>query len=108
GDTEEQKLEIARRYLVPRQIERNGLTKGKIEFSDAALRAIITDYTREAGVRNLERQIGAVCRKVARQVAEGTLKRKVTISERKAREHLGKRLFFTETRRRTAVPGVAT
>jgi ATP-dependent Lon protease len=108
GYTEEEKLEIARRYLVPRQIDRNGLTKGKIEFSDGALRVIITDYTREAGVRNLERQIGAVCRKVARQVAEGKVKRKVTISERKAREYLGKRLFFTETRKRTAVPGVAT
>ncbi|MDX6642806.1 MAG: ATP-dependent Lon protease, partial [Solirubrobacteraceae bacterium] len=108
GYTEEEKLEIARRYLVPRQIERNGLTKGKIEFTEPALRVIITDYTREAGVRNLERQIGAVCRKVARQVAEGKVKRKVTISERKAREYLGKRLFFTETRKRTAVPGVAT
>jgi ATP-dependent Lon protease len=108
GYTEEEKLEIARRYLVPRQIERNGLTKGKIEFTDPALRVIITDYTREAGVRNLEREIGAVCRKVARQVAEGKVKRKVTISERKAREYLGKRRFFTEARRRTSVPGVAT
>src|ERR1700753_3846173 len=78
GYTEEQKLQIAKRYLVPRQIERNGLTKSKIAFSDPALRVIISDYTREAGVRQLEREIGSACRKVARQVAEGTAKRKVT------------------------------
>jgi ATP-dependent Lon protease len=71
GYTEEQKLEIAKRYLVPRQIERNGLTKTKIEFSDKALELIIEGYTREAGVRNLEREIGSVCRKVARRFAEG-------------------------------------
>jgi len=108
GYTEEEKLQIARRYLVQRQIQRNGLTKSKIEFTDAALRAIIADYTREAGVRGLEREIGTICRKVARQVAEGTAKRKVNVSERRARELLGKRRFFTETRRRTREPGVAT
>ncbi len=108
GYSEEEKLEIARRYLVPRQIERNGLTKGKIAFADPALRAIIADYTREAGVRNLEREIGSVCRKVARQVAEGTTTRKVTVSEKRARELLGKRRFHSEARRRTARPGVAT
>jgi len=108
GYSEEEKLEIARRYLVPRQIERNGLTRGKISFGDPALRAIIADYTREAGVRNLEREIGSVCRKVARQVADGTARRKVNISEKRARELLGKRKFFTEARRRTARPGVAT
>ena len=69
---------------------------------------IIADYTREAGVRQLEREIGTVCRKVARQVAEGTAKRKVTITEPRVRELLGKRKFFSETRRRTARPGVAT
>ena len=72
GYTEEEKLQIAKRYLVPRQIERNGLKKSQISFSDAGLRTIIADYTREAGVRNLEREIGSVCRKVARQVAEGS------------------------------------
>ena len=71
GYTEAEKLEIAKRYLVPRQIERNGLTSRRIAFTDPALRAIIADYTREAGVRQLEREIGTVCRKVARQVAEG-------------------------------------
>ena len=64
GYTEEEKLQIAKRYLVPRQIERNGLKKSQIAFTDAGLRAIISDYTREAGVRNLEREIGSVCRKV--------------------------------------------
>jgi ATP-dependent Lon protease len=108
GYTEEEKLEIAKRYLVPRQIERNGLTKGKIEITDAALKAIISDYTREAGVRNLEREIGTLCRKVALQWAEGKVKRKVTVSEKRARELLGKRRFFSEVRRRTAEPGVAT
>jgi ATP-dependent Lon protease len=108
GYTEEEKLEIARRYLVPRQIERNGLTRGKIEITDAAVKAAITDYTREAGVRNLEREIGSICRKVARQIAEGSVKRKVTVSEKRARELLGKRRFFSEARRRTRQPGVAT
>ena len=72
GYTEEEKLEIAKRYLVPRQIERNGLKKSWISFSDAALRTVIRDYTREAGVRNLEREIGTLCRKVARQAAESS------------------------------------
>jgi ATP-dependent Lon protease len=108
GYTEEEKLEIAKRYLVPRQIRRNGLTRGRISFSDAALRIVIADYTREAGVRGLERQIGTVCRRVARQAAEGTLTRRITISAPRVRELLGRRRYFSETRRRTAEPGVAT
>jgi ATP-dependent Lon protease len=108
GYTEAEKLEIAKRYLVGRQIERNGLRKSRISFSDSALRTIINDYTREAGVRQLEREIGTVCRKIARQVAEGSLKRKVTITEPRVRELLGRRRFFTEARRRTSRPGVAT
>ncbi len=108
GYTEEEKLEIARRYLVPRQVERNGLTPRQIAFGDAALKAIVAEYTREAGVRGLEREIGSICRKVARQVAEGRARRKVTISAAKARELLGKRRVFSETRRRTSEPGVAT
>jgi ATP-dependent Lon protease len=108
GYTEEEKLEIARRYLVPRQIERNGLKRSQIAFGDPALKTIIRDYTREAGVRNLERQIGAVCRKVARLVAEGKLERRMTISERRAREMLGKPRFHSEIKRRTSEPGVAT
>jgi ATP-dependent Lon protease len=108
GYTLEEKKHIARRYLVGRQIEANGLKSSQIEFTDAALTAIIDEYTREAGVRGLERQIGTICRKVARQVAEGKVKRKVGISGKKARELLGRRRVFAEQRRRTKVPGVAT
>jgi ATP-dependent Lon protease len=108
GYTEEEKLQIAKRYLVPRQIDRNGLTKSKIAFTDPALRVIISDYTREAGVRQLEREIGTACRKVARQVAEGIAKRKVTVTEPRARELLGRQRFYSEVRRRTSRPGVAT
>src|ERR671933_298936 len=79
GYTAEEKLEIAKRYLVPRQIDRNGLTPGKIELTDDALEAIVAGYTREAGVRNLERQVGSVCRKVAREDAEGRRTRKRTV-----------------------------
>jgi ATP-dependent Lon protease len=114
GYTEEEKLEIAKRYLVPRQIERNGLRKSWISFSDRALRAIIRDYTREAGVRNLERQIGTVCRKVAREVAEssdssnGRRPAKPSISESRIRELLGRPRFHSEVKRRTRQAGVAT
>jgi ATP-dependent Lon protease len=108
GYTLDEKLHIAKRYLVPRQIEENGLSRNQISFTDAALRAIIEEYTREAGVRNLEREIGTVCRKVAREVAEGKVKGKVTISAKRARELLGRRRYFAEQRRRTKDPGVAT
>jgi ATP-dependent Lon protease len=108
GYTEDEKLQIAKRYLVARQIERNGLTAARISFTDAGLRAIISGYTREAGVRQLEREIGMVVRKIARQAAEGTLKRKVTVTEPRVRELLGRRTIHAETRRRTSRPGVAT
>ena len=109
GYTLEEKKHIARRYLVPRQIEANGLKPSQIEFADPALTAIIEEYTREAGVRNLERQIGTVCRKVAREVAEGKVTNsKVKISAKRTRELLGRRRFFAEQRRRTKVPGVST
>jgi ATP-dependent Lon protease len=110
GYTLEEKRHIARNYLVGRQIEANGLKPSQIEITDPALTAIIEEYTREAGVRNLERQIGTLCRKVARQVAEanGKPKGKVRISGKKARELLGRRRVFAEQRRRTKDPGVAT
>jgi ATP-dependent Lon protease len=109
GYTEEEKLQIAKRYLVPRQLERNGLKKSWLSIGDRALRAIVRDYTREAGVRNLEREIGSICRKVARQIAEGDGKpKRVSVSEARARELLGKQRFFSEARRRTRDPGVAT
>ena len=108
GYTVFEKLEIAKRYLAPRQIDRGGLSSRRIAFSDPALRVIISDYTREAGVRELEREIGTIVRKVALQVAEGKLERKLTITEPRVRELLGKRKYFSETRRRTSRPGVAT
>jgi len=108
GYTEQEKLQIAKRYLVPRQIERNGLTRSRIAFSDAALRTIIAEYTREAGVRNLEREIGSVCRKIARQVAEGTAPKRVNVSGERVRELLGKPRFRSDPKRRTREPGVAT
>ncbi|HEU4978235.1 MAG TPA: endopeptidase La [Solirubrobacteraceae bacterium] len=110
GYTEDEKLQIAKRYLVPRQIERNGLRKSWIAIGDKALRRIIADYTREAGVRNLEREIGTICRKVARGVAEADGKKpaKVSVDEAKVRELLGRPRFFSEAKRRTRQPGVAT
>ncbi len=109
GYTEEEKLQIATRYLVPRQIDRNGLKKSQIAFSDTGLRTIISDYTREAGVRNLEREIGAACRKVARQVAEDKLEKKLTVTAPKVRELLGRPRFQRDVvKRRTREPGVAT
>jgi ATP-dependent Lon protease len=108
GYTLEEKKHIAKRYLVPRQIEANGLKPSQIEFADPALAAIVEEYTREAGVRNLERQIGTICRKIAREVAEGRVDAKVKISAKRARELLGRRRFFAEQRRRTKDPGVAT
>src|ERR1044072_706229 len=108
GYTEEEKLQIAKRYLVPRQIERTGLKRSQLAFTDAGLKELITSYTREAGVRNLEREIGSVCRKVAVDVALGTYKRKVSVSAPKVRELLGRPRFQADVRRRTAEPGVAT
>ncbi len=111
GYTEEEKLEIAKRYLVPRQVERNGLRKSWISISDRALKLVIADYTREAGVRNLEREIGTLCRKVARDVAvsgNGRPAKRVSISPERVREMLGPPRFHSDARRRTQVPGVAT
>jgi ATP-dependent Lon protease len=108
GYTLDEKVHIAKRYLVPRQIAENGLKRGQISFADAALKAIADEYTREAGVRNLEREIGTVCRKVAREVAEGKAKAKVSVSAKRARELLGRRRYFAESKRRTKDAGVAT
>jgi ATP-dependent Lon protease len=108
GYTNDEKLGIAKKYLIPRQLEANGLKPAQVELSDPATKAVIEEYTREAGVRNLEREIGTVLRKIARDVAEGKVDGKVTVSAKKARELLGKQKFFSETRRRTKDPGVAT
>jgi ATP-dependent Lon protease len=108
GYTVDEKLHIAKKYLVPRQLKENGLKPSQIEFADPAIVAIAEEYTREAGVRNLEREIGTVCRKIAREVAEGKVDGKVKISAKRVRELLGKQKYFAEQRRRTKDPGVAT
>src|SRR4051794_33649396 len=108
GYTHEEKREIAKRYLVPRQMERNGLGRSKIEFADEALDEIIDGYTREAGVRGLEREIGSICRKVAREFAEGSRKSKRTIRASTVGELLGKRRFQPDVQSRVSQPGVAT
>jgi ATP-dependent Lon protease len=108
GYTEQEKLEIAKRYLVPRQIDQNGLGRSKIEFTDDALAEIVEHYTREAGVRNLEREVGGVCRKVAREYAEGRRRSKRTVRRKTVVELLGKRRFQPESGRRTGEAGVAT
>ncbi|MCE2487199.1 MAG: endopeptidase La [Desulfurellaceae bacterium] len=106
GYTEEEKLEIAKRHLMPKQITENGLTTDLIEFTDEALFTIARSYTHEAGVRNLEREIGSVCRKIARAVTEGHTD-KATISAEKVTELLGPEKFFSEVSERTQDPGVA-
>jgi ATP-dependent Lon protease len=108
GYTHEEKREIATRYLVPRQMERNGLGRSKVEITKPALDRIIDGYTREAGVRALEREIGSICRKVAREFAEGTRRSKRTVRPETVTELLGKPRFQAEVRRRTSEPGVAT
>jgi len=107
GYTEYEKLRIAEGYLVPRQRRANGLRKGEIEFSEDALRAIIRDYTREAGVRNLEREIGKSCRKVAVKIAAGEIEH-AEVTPEDVREYLGKKRFYFDAALRTVRPGVAT
>ena len=107
GYTEDEKLEIAKRYLLKRQLEAAGLKPDQCEIAEDAIRAIVRDYTREAGVRNLERQIGAVCRHVAMRIAEGTVER-MSIDAAALRPILGPRRFENEIAMRTSVPGVAT
>src|SRR5215210_3550829 len=107
GYTEDEKLGIARKYLVPKQLEAHGLTAKQATLSEKALRVVIREYTREAGVRNLERRIADLFRKGAREIAEGKAE-KVSIDVRKAHAWLGTRRFPADPRKRTADPGVAT
>ncbi|HEY5478176.1 MAG TPA: endopeptidase La, partial [Gaiellaceae bacterium] len=107
GYTEQDKMHIARQYLVPRQLERNGLKPGQMTFTDPALKAVIENYTREAGVRGLERQIGTVARKFARMVAEDG-RRRMTVDDRQVVKFLGRQKVFRESKRRTSDPGVST
>ncbi|MCY4355792.1 MAG: endopeptidase La [Truepera sp.] len=104
---EQEKLEIARRYLVPRQVRENGLSPRQISISDGALSRLVTSYTREAGVRNLERTIGTVARKAARRIAEGRAKR-IRITERSLESLLGPERFTPESEAEENLVGVAT
>ena len=107
GYTEEEKLEIARRHLIPKQRVENGLTEANVEFTPEGVQEIVRSYTREAGLRNLEREIGRACRKVARGVTEGKTDR-VAVDVAKVREFLGPEKFFSEIAERVQEPGVAT
>ncbi len=106
--TEDEKVKIAEGYLVPRQIRENGLRENEVSFTEAALREIVRSYTREAGVRNLEREIGKVCRKLAAKVASGEIVENVVIDAPDLVEYLGKRKFMSEEiAERVRIPGVA-
>ena len=108
GYTECDKVQIAQGYLVPRQISANGLRPDEAEFTEDGLKSIIHDYTREAGVRNLEREIGRALRKVATQIAAGKADGNVIVDDELARQYLGKPRFRDEAQLRTELPGVAT
>ena len=108
GYTSEEKLAIAKGYLWPRQRDRNGLREDEVEISDEVLKTIIAEYTREAGVRNLERELGTVLRKTATKIASASVQAPVTIDLDAVRDALGRQKFFQESASRTATPGVAT
>jgi ATP-dependent Lon protease len=108
GYTEDEKVGIARKYLVPKQVVEHGLDPERMAFTENALRLVVREYTREAGVRNLEREIAALCRKAARQVAEGKRTSRLRVDEKRVRAWLGRRRFSGEARKRTSDPGVAT
>src|SRR5690606_22807215 len=108
GYTRQEKRHIARSFLVPKQLAEHGIQEEHCEITDEAIYEVIDAYTREAGVRNLEREIGAVCRGVAVKVAEGTAKDKEVIRAGEIREYLGPNKHVSEVADRTAEPGVAT
>ena len=108
GYTEKEKLFIAHGYLIPRQLQANALRKKEISFTDDALRRMIHEYTREAGVRSLEREVGSVMRKVAIKVAQGQVDEKTHITKENLPDFLGKQKYYSEVSERTEVPGVAT
>ena len=108
GYTEEEKVSIARDHLLDRQRERHGLEPGEVVVPDDALRIVVTDYTREAGVRQLERELGKLVRKVATRIVEGSAEPPVVIDEAGVRDALGRTRFFDEVAARSSVPGVAT
>jgi ATP-dependent Lon protease len=108
GYTTSEKVAIARGYLWPRQIERNGLRSEEVEISDELLKTVATEYTREAGVRQLERELGTLLRKTATRIASGQTGAPVTIDLDQVRDAIGRQRHFQESAIRTAVPGVAT
>ncbi len=108
GYTGDEKIAIARGYLWPRQVERNGLRAEEVQVEESVLRTIVTDYTREAGVRQLERELGTVLRKTATKIAAGSATPPIGIDLDAARAALGRPKFFQEAAARTVVPGVAT
>ena len=107
GYTAMEKLHIAERFLLPRQLDENGLSDGKLKMSEKALKGVIQSYTREAGVRNLERELGSICRAVAAQIAKGR-KKVQAITEKSLGNYLGPVKYERELAQRTSVPGVAT
>jgi ATP-dependent Lon protease len=108
GYTTDEKVAIARGYLWPRQRDRNGLREDEVAIGDEVLRTVVTEYTREAGVRQLERELGTLLRKTATGIASGNVETPVQIGEEDVREALGRQRFFQESAERTAIPGVAT
>ncbi len=108
GYTTDEKVAIARDYLWPRQRERNGLREDEVSIDEATLRLVVTEYTREAGVRQLERELGTVLRKTATRIASGEATAPVAVELDTVRDALGRQKFFQEAAERTAVPGVAT
>ncbi|MEK6228768.1 MAG: endopeptidase La [Actinomycetota bacterium] len=108
GYTVEEKVAIARDYLWPRQREHNGLREDEVSADDGVLRTVVAEYTREAGVRQLERELGTVLRKTATRIASGQAEAPVTVDLEVVRDALGRQKFFQEAAERTAVPGVAT
>jgi ATP-dependent Lon protease len=108
GYTVDEKVSIARGYLWPRQRERNGLREDEVEISDELLETIVSDYTREAGVRQLERELGKLLRKTATQIASGDAEAPIAVDLDGVRDALGRQRFWQEAAERTAVPGVAT
>jgi ATP-dependent Lon protease len=108
GYTLDEKVAIARGYLWPRQVERNGLLPHEVDISDELLQLVVAEYTREAGVRNLERELGTLLRKTATGIASGVAQAPVALDLDAVRDALGRQKFFQEAAERTAVPGVAT
>ncbi|HSL65590.1 MAG TPA: endopeptidase La, partial [Gaiellaceae bacterium] len=108
GYTVDEKVAIAQRYLWPRQRERNGLHEDEVEISDELLELVVSEYTREAGVRQLERELGTLLRKTATRIAAGRAEAPVVLGLDEVRDALGRQKFFREAAERTAVPGVAT